>query len=99
MNEDFSYLDDDEKRAILRRILETPKFSSVDAAAIRSTWTADLTLDDDIDPRNASPSNDPPRRALLTGATGYLGAAVLHDLCRRQELEVHCLVRAADGQS
>jgi myxalamid-type polyketide synthase MxaE and MxaD len=94
-----SHLDDDEKRVVVRQILGVPKFSGVDAAAVGSTWAADLALDDDIDPRLAAPANDVPKRALLTGATGYLGAAVLHDLCRRGELEIHCLVRASDGRS
>src|ERR1700733_12313194 len=99
MKGDFSHLDDDEKRAIVRRILDMPKFSSRDAASVGSTWAADLVLEDDIDPRGAAPANEAPKRALLTGATGYLGAGVLHDLCRRGELEIHCLVRASDARA
>jgi thioester reductase-like protein len=33
---------------------------------------------------------------LLTGATGYLGAFLLHELLIQTETTIHCLVRAAD---
>nr|MDT0661515.1 amino acid adenylation domain-containing protein [Micromonospora sp. DSM 115978] len=37
------------------------------------------------------------RRLLLTGATGFIGAHLLAELMtRRPELDLHCLVRAAD---
>lgn len=38
----------------------------------------------------------PPRRILLTGATGFLGSHLLLDLLRRSEAHVVCLVRAED---
>jgi thioester reductase-like protein len=37
-----------------------------------------------------------PRAVLLTGATGFLGAFLLHELLRATDAEVHCQVRAAD---
>ncbi|UQA60616.1 thioester reductase domain-containing protein [Polyangium aurulentum] len=42
----------------------------------------------------------PPYEALLlTGATGYLGVHVLHELLLRSKAHVYCLVRAKDGPS
>ena len=40
-----------------------------------------------------------PRRILLTGATGYLGAHVLQELLRRNAKHVCCLVRSGRGQT
>ena len=38
-----------------------------------------------------------PTDILLTGATGFVGAFLLHDLLNTTEARVHCLVRAADA--
>ncbi|MFV0126716.1 non-ribosomal peptide synthetase [Streptomyces sp. HMX112] len=38
-----------------------------------------------------------PRHLLLTGATGFLGAFLLHELLARTGATVHCLVRADDA--
>ena len=35
---------------------------------------------------------------LLTGATGFLGAFLLHELLRRTSVQVHCLVRARSDE-
>jgi thioester reductase-like protein len=40
----------------------------------------------------------PPRRILLTGAAGFLGSHLLHELITRTEAEVCCLVRARDAE-
>ena len=37
-----------------------------------------------------------PGHIFLTGATGFLGAFLLHDLLQQTQAEVHCLVRAAN---
>ncbi|ACK67658.1 thioester reductase domain protein [Rippkaea orientalis PCC 8801] len=37
------------------------------------------------------------RRAFLTGATGFLGANLLHDLLKHTLFEVYCLVRASNA--
>ncbi|MET8685721.1 thioester reductase domain-containing protein [Streptomyces sp. NPDC004732] len=56
---------------------------------------ADLALADRLPfSRQADPV--PPRRILLTGATGYLGSHLLLDLLRQGDAHVVCLVRAAD---
>ncbi|MFD7500128.1 type I polyketide synthase [Streptomyces sp. NPDC059850] len=62
-------------------------------------FSADLHLPDDVRPaatvvREASD----PRRVLLTGATGFLGAFLLRDLMATTSAVVHCLVRAASEE-
>ncbi|MFJ8632271.1 thioester reductase domain-containing protein [Streptomyces sp. NPDC093568] len=59
---------------------------------------ADLALADRL-PFVASPDPLPPRRILLTGATGFLGSHMLLDLLRHSDAHVHCLVRAADEEA
>ena len=45
-----------------------------------------------------APEPVPPRRILLTGATGFLGSHLLLDLLRRGDAHVVCLVRAGDDE-
>ncbi|WP_328883905.1 thioester reductase domain-containing protein [Streptomyces sp. NBC_00299] len=59
---------------------------------------ADLALADRL-PFTASPDPLPPRRILLTGATGFLGSHMLLDLLRHSDAHVYCLVRAADEEA
>lgn len=59
---------------------------------------ADLALADRL-PFVRSPEPLPPRRILLTGATGFLGGHLLLDLLRHSDAHVHCLVRGADEAS
>ncbi|MFF2367918.1 thioester reductase domain-containing protein [Streptomyces sp. NPDC058122] len=59
---------------------------------------ADLSLADRL-PWTGSPEPAPPRRILLTGATGFLGSHLLLDLLRHSDAHVHCLVRAADEET
>lgn len=40
-----------------------------------------------------------PRHIFLTGATGFLGAILLHDLLRTTDAQIHCLVRAAQPEA
>ena len=55
----------------------------------------DLALADRL-PFVADPEPLPPRRILLTGATGFLGGHLLLDLLRHSDAHVYCLVRAED---
>ncbi|MGW2967146.1 thioester reductase domain-containing protein [Streptomyces mirabilis] len=59
---------------------------------------ADLTLADRL-PWTGDPEPLPPRRILLTGATGFLGSHMLLDLLRHSDAHVYCLVRAADEEA
>ncbi|MFE6869221.1 amino acid adenylation domain-containing protein [Kitasatospora sp. NPDC057692] len=63
------------------------------APAEAAASAGDLTLPADIRPAGTPPSG-PPRHLLLTGATGFIGAQLLHDLLERTDAAVHCLVRA-----
>ena len=57
---------------------------------------ADAVLDTTITPR--SPYIDfleSPQNIFLTGATGFLGAFLLHDLLKETEATIYCLVRAS----
>ncbi|MEV7242167.1 thioester reductase domain-containing protein [Streptomyces sp. NPDC093248] len=56
---------------------------------------ADLALADRL-PFTDVPEPVPPRRILLTGATGFLGSHMLLDLLRHSDAHVYCLVRADD---
>ncbi|MFE4372397.1 thioester reductase domain-containing protein [Streptomyces sp. NPDC056835] len=56
---------------------------------------ADLALADRL-PFSHQAEPVPPRRILLTGATGYLGSHLLLDLLRQGDAQVVCLVRATD---
>ena len=55
----------------------------------------DAMLDESIRPDTARPASaDEPAHVLLTGATGFLGAFLLHELLEQSRATVHCLVRA-----
>ncbi|MGW5369964.1 thioester reductase domain-containing protein, partial [Streptomyces sp. NPDC004011] len=56
---------------------------------------ADLALADRL-PFTDVPEPVPPRRVLMTGATGFLGSHMLLDLLRHSDAHVYCLVRAED---
>ncbi|MFF8954973.1 thioester reductase domain-containing protein [Streptomyces sp. NPDC014894] len=62
------------------------------------TVLADLALADRL-PFSAQAEPRPPRRILLTGATGFLGSHLLLDLLRQGDAHVVCLVRAADDEA
>lgn len=53
----------------------------------------EVKLPDDIS-RNHPPDWATPRNVLLTGATGFLGAYLLHEYLCRTSATVYCLVRA-----
>ncbi|MFL5383904.1 MAG: non-ribosomal peptide synthetase [Longimicrobiaceae bacterium] len=62
----------------------------------RPELQAEAMLEEEIRP--SGPPSDPgaePRNVFLTGATGFLGAYLLHGLLERTGADVYCLVRAA----
>ena len=68
---------------------------SIPTAAI--DFDAEAELDATIvPPRDRSFDAAAPKRVLLTGATGFVGAFLVEELLRRTNAEVVCLVRAAD---
>ncbi len=73
----------------------------VPAPTAPPSLAADVVLDRSIVPTTPGPPVDTPVSAiLLTGATGYLGAFLLHELLTRTAASIYCLVRAAhDGEA
>lgn len=61
-------------------------------------YSCDARLGPEFPARVTPRWNGPPRRWLLTGATGYLGAFLLRGLLHRGAERVHCLVRARDEE-
>ncbi|QSQ15457.1 non-ribosomal peptide synthetase [Myxococcus landrumensis] len=65
----------------------------------QADMVADAVLEADIDPKGLpGPRTLPPRTVLLTGATGFLGAFLLEELCRKTDASIWCLVRCSDAQ-
>jgi thioester reductase-like protein len=67
------------------------RVSSVERPA---SLDADLVLDEEIRLRGDPPGDAPPRRVLVTGATGFLGGELVEQLLRESDADVVCLVRA-----
>jgi amino acid adenylation domain-containing protein/thioester reductase-like protein len=58
---------------------------------------ADAVLDEAITPETPYiPSETEPQGIFLTGATGFLGAFLLHDLLQQTPANIYCLVRASN---
>jgi uncharacterized protein YbjT (DUF2867 family) len=56
----------------------------------------DAQLDPGLAPASAPAAPLEPRRVLLTGVTGFVGAHLLFELLRRTDATVVCLIRARD---
>ncbi|MEV8319582.1 amino acid adenylation domain-containing protein [Streptomyces sp. NPDC059900] len=65
-------------------------------AAAHRAQLPPVTLPADIRPSRTADPTAVPRRLVLTGATGFLGAYLLGDLLTRTDADIHCLVRASD---
>ena len=87
------------------RLFETPTVAglaqlmeSAEGGGSVADDTPDLEADVVLDPLITAPAREgrrveAPAKVFLTGATGFLGAYLLHELLARTEAEVHCLVR------
>lgn len=69
------------------------------SAAVLTTKTADLTaeavLDAEIFPQGTAEDDiSEPHHIFLTGATGFLGAFLLHELLQQTQAQIYCLVRS-----
>ncbi|MEB3357175.1 MAG: thioester reductase domain-containing protein [Synechococcales bacterium] len=62
-------------------------------SAMQEDWEQDRILPEEIRPEG-SLAETPPSRLLLTGATGFLGAFLLHELLQQTDAEIVCLIRA-----
>jgi myxalamid-type nonribosomal peptide synthetase MxaA len=62
----------------------------------RPELVGEAVLDEEIRPSGpVPPAGAAPRNVFLTGATGFLGAYLLHGLLERTAADLYCLVRAA----
>ncbi|MFF5175190.1 thioester reductase domain-containing protein [Micromonospora sp. NPDC000089] len=87
-------------RATVRRLAEIVRAgvsTDREAAADRDGALIDADLALPIGPM--AERRAPGRDVLLTGAAGYLGAFLLHELQRAGRSRVHCVVRAPDAQA
>ena len=57
---------------------------------------AEAILDADITAGDLVYEHAEPKKILLTGATGFVGAFLLHDLLKQTSADVYCLLRADD---
>ena len=61
---------------------------------------AEAVLDENIRPASTSYRFNPnPQNIFLTGGTGFLGAFVIHELLQQTDVDIYCLVRAADAEA
>jgi amino acid adenylation domain-containing protein/thioester reductase-like protein len=63
--------------------------------SVLKNLNADAVLDPTIQPENSPDLPiSPPQNIFLTGATGFLGAFLLHELLQQTSAHIHCLVRS-----
>ena len=92
---------DDVARAIAAALGAADPIAALQAAAddrIRAAIEADLYLTEGTGSAQDAVSAAEaaaPRAVLLTGATGFVGAHLLHALIEETDATIHCLVRAA----
>lgn len=77
---------------IIRRTGDDTAFQAEAPTYIKN----EIVLDPAIVPNDAEPLvyTGNPRHIFMTGATGFVGAFLLHDLLRQTEAQIACLVRA-----
>ncbi|MGW5052571.1 thioester reductase domain-containing protein [Actinokineospora sp. NPDC004072] len=92
-------------RVTVRRLAELVRAQRADSAAVDMGDGLDLGDDELIDGDlnlplgEVSSTRSRGKDFLLTGATGYLGAFLLHELLHRTKGKVYCVVRADDEHS
>lgn len=85
----------DKQRLLSHLLREKAKTQAAQARSEDSAdWIQDGKLDAGIQALSAPSHCGNPRTVLLTGATGFLGAHLLHDLCGHSSAVIYCLVRA-----
>ena len=92
-----------ENRSIARLVthlsskLGLARTGGADEAPRATDWSAEATLPPDLGaPAGLREAARKPATILLTGASGFLGAFLLHELLTQTEARVVCLVRCAD---
>nr|AYM54496.1 nonribosomal peptide synthase [Myxococcus fulvus] len=83
----------------MARTIEAAKTGSLPTHDVVAEMEADAVLDAALEPGDALPPlTGAARTLLLTGATGFLGAFLLEELCRKTEARIYCLVRSKSAQ-
>ncbi|MGB8194269.1 MAG: thioester reductase domain-containing protein, partial [Chitinophagaceae bacterium] len=77
---------------VIDRISDQPENAIVSAIDLNK----EVFLDDDIQPAHASHQTFANNNLFLTGATGFLGAYLLHELLEQTNATVYCHVRASN---
>ncbi|MFJ9691217.1 amino acid adenylation domain-containing protein [Kitasatospora sp. NPDC101183] len=93
-------------RSLTRALLGDPRLrafaaalAGAEPAAEAVDWAHEARLDVPVRQSwNPAPSRADPVEILLTGATGFCGAHLLHALLATTRARVHCLVRAPDEE-
>jgi thioester reductase-like protein len=84
-----------EKVRLLRALLQGKAQQAIDGKrAVETGFLRDTNLDRAIQPCGVARPVPGSSAILLTGATGFLGAHLLHDLCRLTNATLYCQVRA-----
>ncbi|MEV7152920.1 amino acid adenylation domain-containing protein [Streptomyces sp. NPDC093084] len=73
-----------------------PESAPASAALAPAALLTDTALDPAVRPGTGRVPRDTPRRILLTGATGFVGAHLMARLLAATDAEIVCAVRAAD---
>src|SRR5215471_463681 len=95
----LAQLSPEDKQRLLARLLRDkvrPQVAPQEPLDPRA-WVQDARLDPHIQPVGPALHCGTPKAVLLTGATGFLGAHLLQELCCHTTATVYCLVRARDG--
>nr|VFJ49400.1 MAG: HAD-superfamily phosphatase, subfamily IIIC/FkbH-like domain-containing protein/thioester reductase domain-containing protein [Candidatus Kentron sp. FW] len=83
----------------LARVIEAARRGEGGDAVTEETaidFYAEATLEPTIQPPAGTEPATKPHAIFLTGATGFLGAYLLHELLVQTTANIHCLVRARD---
>ena len=92
-----------EKRGLLVRLLQKWAGESMWFLDRMGTTVMDLQAEARLDPtiRPEAVSGEPitePASIFLTGATGFLGAFLLHELLQQTQADIYCLVRSTNTE-
>jgi len=87
----------DKQRLLAHLLREKAKAQGAQVQSVqRPNWVRDAQLDSRIQPLAPAIHCREPECVLLTGATGFLGAHILEELCNQTTATIYCLVRAKD---
>lgn len=82
--------------AKLARAIDDPQHTASSHQEYESIdLLSEAVLEPTIYPVNAESYVQNPKEIFLTGATGFLGAFLLHELLQKNDVKIHCLVRAS----